>query len=273
MSNLKALSTRLKSVKNIQKITKSMKMVSASKYSRAERELQLARPHGEGTQTFFQRTELIKTEVKQVSDSTNLIIAVTSDKGLCGPVHTQISKAVKAELAKMPGKAKVICIGDKVRLQLQYTYPENISLVVNEIGRLPPNFLDASRIALFTNKHDISGGKIFYNKFESVVSYIVSHIPIFSENDVLNAPKSLMYDSLESDVLDSYLEFSLASKIYYCLKENACSEQASRMSAMDSASKNAGDMIHSLNLVYNRTRQAAITNELIEIISGAAALK
>jgi len=115
-------------------------------------------------------------------------------------------------------------------------------------------------------------GKLYYNQFKSVVSYQTSELPIFSQGAVDSAEKISLYDSLDADVLQSYMEYSLASMIYYCLKEGACSEQSSRMSAMDNSSKNAGEMIDKLTLTYNRTRQAVITGELIEIISGAAAL-
>jgi F-type H+-transporting ATPase subunit gamma len=116
-------------------------------------------------------------------------------------------------------------------------------------------------------------GKIVYNKFKSVVSYTTTEIPIFSINSISTAPKLTVYDSLDADVIQSYVEYSLSSLIYYTMKENACSEQSSRMTAMDGASKNAGEMIEKLSLTFNRTRQAVITRELIEIISGAAALK
>lgn len=273
MATLKIIATRLKSVTNIQKITKSMKMVSAAKFSRAERELKEARPQGEGAQTFFDRAEVSKSVIKSDIGTQNLLIAMTSDKGLCGAVHTQVSKTIKAELGNTPGQTQIICIGDKSRLLLQSSYANNIVLVVNNIGRLPPTFFDASRIAIEISKLDFLFGKIYYNKFKSIVSHSVSKIPFYSENVVLNAPKCVLYDSLDFEVLENYLEFTLAALMYYTFKENACSEQASRMSAMDNASKNAGDMINALTLKLNRTRQAAITRELIEIISGAAALE
>lgn len=273
MATLKIIATRLKSVTNIQKITKSMKMVSAAKFSRAEKELKGARPQGEGAQTFFDRAQVSKFEVKSETGAQKLLVAITSDKGLCGAVHTQVSKSIKTELGNTPGQTKIVCIGDKSRSLLQSMYANNIVLVVSNLGRLPPTFVDASRIAVTISKFDFSVGKIYYNKFKSIVSYSVTNIPLYSENAVLNAPKSVIYDSLESDVLESYLEFTLATLVYYTLKENACSEQASRMSAMDNASKNAGEMINALTLKLNRTRQAAITRELTEIISGAAALE
>ena len=135
-------------------------------------------------------------------------------------------------------------------------------------------FKDASAIAqaVLDSGYNFEGGKIVYNKFRSVVSYQTTTIPLYSLNQVSSASKLSIYDSLDSDVLQSYLEYSLTSLLYYTLKENACSEQSSRMTAMDNASKNAGEMIDKLSLTFNRTRQAVITRELIEIISGAAAL-
>lgn len=121
--------------------------------------------------------------------------------------------------------------------------------------------------------YEFTDGKIFYNRFRTVVSYQVSNLPLFSLKTVESAEKLPVYDSLDSDVIQSYLEFSLASMLFYTFKEGACAEQSSRMTAMDNASKNAGEMIDKLTLTFNRTRQAVITRELIEIISGAAALE
>lgn len=122
------------------------------------------------------------------------------------------------------------------------------------------------------SRYTYGSGKIIYNRFRSVVSYVVDQLPLFDKNSVVTAPKLSVYDSLDEEVIQSYLEFSLASLLFYSMKEGACSEQSSRMSAMDNASKNAGEMIDKLTLTFNRTRQAVITRELIEIISGAAAL-
>lgn len=137
-----------------------------------------------------------------------------------------------------------------------------------------PYFQDAARIAaaVLDAGFQYDAGKIVYNKFKSVVSYQTTELPIFSLATVNAAPKLSVYDSLDADVIQSYLEYSLASQLYYTMKENACSEQSSRMTAMDNASKNAGEMIDKLSLTFNRTRQAVITRELIEIISGASAL-
>lgn len=140
---------------------------------------------------------------------------------------------------------------------------------------MPPSFLDAAKLAneVMNLSYEYTDGKIIYNKFRSVVSYAVNDLPIYSSKSVETAPKLAVYDSLDSDVIQSYLEFSMASMLFYAMKESACSEQSSRMTAMDNASKNAGEMIDKLTLTFNRTCQAVITRELIEIISGAAALE
>lgn len=270
MATLKAISIRLKSVKNIQKITQSMKMVSAAKYTRAERELKQARPYGAGAKAFYD-----KAEVAPIGDvPQKLIVAVTSDRGLCGAVHTQVSRTVRQELAQDSANTKIVCVGDKSRAILQRLYGKNIIFVATEVGRKPPTFLDAAKLAnyILTSGYDFTSGKIFYNRFKSVVSYATSDLPLFSLKAIEAAPKLNVYDSLDADVLQSYMEYSLASLLFYAFREGACSEQSSRMTAMDSASKNAGEMIDKLTLTFNRTRQAVITRELIEIISGAAAL-
>lgn len=153
-------------------------------------------------------------------------------------------------------------------------FADKFVFVANEVGRLPPTFLDASKVAreIIQSGYDFTHGQIVYNKFKSVVSYACSSLPIFSLKSVEGSEKLAVYDSLDADVIQDYLEYSLASLIFYTMKESACSEQSSRMSAMDNASKNAGEMIDKLTLTFNRTRQAVITRELIEIISGAAAL-
>jgi len=271
MATLKSISLRLKSVKNIQKITQSMKMVSAAKYARAERELKLARPFGIGSQAFYEKAEVQAPEDEKAP---KIILAMTSDRGLCGAIHSSVGKLIKNDLTTQGDSSKVICVGDKSRALLQRLYGGNILMTAKEIGRTSPTFLDASRIAqaVLNCGYDYAGGKIVFNKFKSVVSYTTSQIPIFGAAQIAAAPKLTVYDSLDADVIQSYMEFSLASLLFYAMKENACSEQSSRMTAMDNASKNAGEMIDKLSLTFNRTRQAVITRELIEIISGAAAL-
>lgn len=214
---------------------------------------------------------------EEKQEKKRLLIAITSDRGLCGAVHTGIARQIRNDLSDEVNEAntKVICVGDKSRAILQRLYSKNIIFVANEVGRLPPTFIDASKVAMqvMNSGYDFTDGKIIYNKFKSVVSYNLSDMPIFSRAVVEGAQSLSVYDSLDADVIQNYLEFSLASLLFYAMKEGACSEQSSRMTAMDNASKNAGEMIDKLTLTFNRTRQSVITRELIEIISGASALE
>ncbi|XP_015517690.1 ATP synthase subunit gamma, mitochondrial [Neodiprion pinetum] len=273
MATLKSISLRLKSVKNIQKITQSMKMVSAAKYNRAERDLKQARPLGEGTKAFYEKAEIAAPE----GVPSKLVIAITSDRGLCGACHTGVARNIRDQLLANPAdkeNTKIICVGEKSRAVLARIFANNILFVASEVGRLPPTFTDASKLAaeILNSGYSFASGRIVYNKFKSVVSYGVADLPLYDKDSVATAPKLSIYDSLDDSVIQSYLEFSLASLLFYSMKEGACSEQSSRMTAMDNASKNAGEMIEKLTLTFNRTRQAVITRELIEIISGAAAL-
>lgn len=270
MATLKAIAIRLKSVKNIQKITQSMKMVSAAKFARAERELKPARPYGAGATAFYEKADVKAEESKP----TTLYVACSSDRGLCGAIHSTICKHIKAELADDSSNAAILCVGDKSRAQLSRTLAKNIIAQVGEVGRKPATFGDAGKIATFilNSGIDFGSGKFIYNKFRTVVSYDLTVIPFYTSTAIAAGEKIDVYDSLDADVIQSYMEYSMASLLFYALKEGATAEQSSRMTAMDSASKNAGEMIDKLTLTYNRTRQAVITGELIEIISGAAAV-
>lgn len=273
MATLKDIRMRLKSVKNIQKITQSMKMVSAAKYARADRDLRQARPYGEGTKAFYEVADIKPPEGKPKT----LIIAISSDRGLCGAIHSSVAKHIRTMMQEDPqlaDNARIICVGDKVRAILQRLFAQNIILSFSNFGKKPPIFDDAVQVAnsVLNSDYEFDRGILLYNRFKSVVSYATSEQPVFSLESVSNSEKITLYDSLDADVLRSYQEYSLASLIYYAMKENACSEQSARMTAMDSASKNAGEMIDKLTMTFNRTRQAVITKELIEIISGAAAL-
>ncbi|XP_021946538.2 LOW QUALITY PROTEIN: ATP synthase subunit gamma, mitochondrial-like [Folsomia candida] len=279
MATLKSISLRLKSTRNMQKITQSMKMVSAGKFARAERDLRGSRPFGEGAQAFYEKAEVAAPE-----DAKNMLfIAMSSDRGLCGGIHSSVAKNIKSQLqnSKNASDAKIICVGDKLRGQLYRLFGNNILLTCKELGRLPPQFGDAAKIAaaVLDTGFEFDAGGIIYNKFKTVVSYYyycltttTTELPIYSLQTVSAAPKLTVYDSLDADIIQCYLEYSLVAQLYYTMKENACSEQSARMTAMDNASKNAGDMIGKLELQFNRTRQAAITRELIEIISGASAI-
>merc|ERR1739844_220217 len=275
MATLKDISVRLKSVKNIQKIIKSMKMVSAAKFGRAERELRSARGFGEGASALYEKNEVKVEEQKEKPGE--LVVVLSSDRCLCGGIHTSLVKAVKAQMEENPNANKmIVAIGDKAKQLFQRTHSNNLLLSVSEVGKKPPVFPEASFVAqeVLDSGFQFDLGEMYYNFFRSVVSFKTSIKPIYSF-DALNAAAADSmnhYDDLDADVIKNYQEFSLASLLYYGMKEGACSEQSSRMTAMDAASKNAGEMIDKLTLTFNRTRQAVITRELIEIISGAAAL-
>merc|ERR1712025_381556 len=276
MPNLKLIAMRLKSVKNIQKITQSMKMVSAAKFAKAERDLKNARPLGIAAQQFYKSAE-ITSDNPQPKE---LLVAMTSDRGLAGAVHSNINKAIRAKFEEKIAagetldNVKILCVGDKSRAFFQRFFPKQILMVGSEIGRLPPTFNDAAKIAnaILTSGYEFDKGSLLFNYYKNVASNETTALPIYSQDVVSASEKVTVYDSLDADVVQSYMEYSLASLVYYCMKEGATSEQASRMSAMDNSSKNAGEMIDKLTITFNRTRQAVITGELIEIISGAAAL-
>ena len=197
-----------------------------------------------------------------------LYVAITSDRGLAGAVHSSICKNIRQTLhdkvaaGESLDNVKILCVGDKSRAFMQRFFPKQLIMVGSEIGRLPPTFNDAAKIAnaIMTCGHDFDSGKLLYNYYKSVVSYDTTAIPIYSQGEdslilysqrrsfysaevVSNAEKLTVYDSLDADVIQSYMEYSLASLVYYALKEGATSEQSSRMTAMDNSSKNAGKII------------------------------
>ncbi|OCT87218.1 uncharacterized protein LOC414720 isoform X1 [Xenopus laevis] len=273
MATLKDITRRLKSIKNIQKITKSMKMVAAAKYSRAERELKPARVYGTGSLALYEKAEIKAPEDKKK----HLLIGVSSDRGLCGAIHSNVAKAIKNEISSLSNAGKevmVVGIGDKLRGLLHRTHGGHLLITFKEVGRKPPSFGDASIVAseLLNCGYEFDQGSVVFNRFRSVISYKTEEKPFFSLDTVASSESISVYDDIDADVLRNYQEFTLANIIYYTLKESTTSEQSARMTAMDNASKNASEMIDKLTLTFNRTRQAVITKELIEIISGAAAL-
>ncbi|XP_006834598.1 PREDICTED: ATP synthase subunit gamma, mitochondrial-like [Chrysochloris asiatica] len=272
MATLKDITRRLKSIKNIQKITKCMKMVAAAKYARAERELKPARVYGVGSLALYEKADIKAPEGKKK----HLIIAVSSDRGLCGAIHCLVAKQIKSEVATLTAAGKevmLVGIGDKLRSILYRTHSDQFLVTFKEVGRKPPAFGDASVIALelLNSGYEFDEGSIIFNRFRSVISYKTDEKPLFSLSTIASAESMSVYDDIDADVLQNYQEYNLAN-IYYSLKESTTSEQSARMTAMDNASKNASEMIDKLTLTFNRTHQAVVTKELIEIISGAAAL-
>jgi len=271
-ATLKDVRLKLKSITNIQKITKTMQMVSAAKYARAERELQPARVYGGAAQALGEKAELESDETKP----NHLFIAISSDRGLCGGIHSGVAKGLKAVIDGMPDvNAKLVICGEKAKGILMRTHAPKILFSLSELGRKPPIFEEASFIAeqVLHSGFEFDVCKMYYNKFRSVVSYQLTPQDIYSLATLTTAETMLQYDDVDEDVLRNYQEFSTANLIFFGMKESACSEQSARMTAMDNATKNAGEMIQRLQIVYNRTRQAVITTELIEIISGCVALE
>ncbi|KAI8430482.1 hypothetical protein MSG28_000742 [Choristoneura fumiferana] len=222
--------------------------------------------------------EELPVDKEEAKTLKKIYIAVTSDRGLCGGVHSGVARRIRRQMAALPTESpvpKIVCIGDKSRAMLRRQYAASMLVSVKDIGRIAPVFADASTMAAAITEagytYDI--GEIFYNKFFSAVKYELSMVPFFNKTRIESAPNMNAFDDVDDDQLECYAEWTLAALLYYALKESAASEQSARMSAMDNATKNAGDMIRKLTLLFNRTRQAVITRELIEIISGAAALK
>ncbi|KFP10769.1 hypothetical protein Z169_05859, partial [Egretta garzetta] len=277
MATLKDITRRLKSIKNIQKITKSMKMVSAAKYARAERELKPARVYGTGALALYEKAEIKAPEDKKK----HLLIGVSSDRGLCGAIHTSIAKTLKNEITNLSNAGKevmVVGVGDKIRSLLQRKlcgiHGQLHLMELCEIQAPLKNLQTCKRVIaleLLNSGYEFDEGSVIYNRFRSVISYKTDEKPIFSLETVAGSESLSIYDDIDADVLRNYQEFTLANILYYSLKESTTSEQSARMTAMDNASKNASEMIDKLTLTFNRTRQAVITKELIEIISGAAA--
>ncbi|ESO09350.1 hypothetical protein HELRODRAFT_73507 [Helobdella robusta] len=217
-----------------------MKMVSAAKYAKAERELRPARAYGAGANAFYEKAEVTQDEKKP----NHLIIAMTSDRGLCGSAHSNIIRAIKAAVPlKPPGtNVKFVAIGDKARGMLARFFGQDLLMHFVDIGKKPPVFEDAAKISLEILKlgYEYDYGQLYFNIFKSVVAYNTKDLPIVNADNFSQAGKLNLYDSIDEEVLRSYREFSLVSRIFYALKESACSEQSQRMTAMDSATKNAG---------------------------------
>lgn len=296
MANLKDLKNRITSVASTQKITKAMKMVAASKLRRAQEAAEAARPYAERMENVLSG---LADSVKGVAgapkllvgtgaDKTHLVIVATSERGLCGGFNTSIVKAARLKIQELTsdGKTvKIICIGRKGFAQLQRIYGEKIIEVVDlsEVKNL--GFSDVSPIAdkvlgMF-DASEFDFVTLFYARFKSALTQIVTEqqlIPAaFEEKEGEAKGEGLQgsiyeYEPEEKEILSTLLPRNVAVQLFRALLENAASEQGARMTAMDSATRNAGDMIDRLTLQYNRTRQAAITRELIEIISGAEAL-
>ncbi|MGN6277196.1 MAG: F0F1 ATP synthase subunit gamma [Sphingomonas sp.] len=289
MASLKALKIRIGSVKSTQKITKAMKMVAAAKLRRAQEAAEAGRPYAERIEqvvaSLASRVTISDQTPKLLAgnghDAVHLLIVTTSERGLAGAFNSNIVRAArrKAEELIAQGKTvKILTVGKKGRV-LKRFYPKNIAGDI-EMGAIKyVSFADAQMVAdnvidrFEAGEFDVA--HLFYAKFQSaLVQEPVDRqvIPVPVDADAAKGVGAVEYEPDEETILADLLPRNLAVQIYRALLENAASEQGSRMTAMDNATRNAGDMINKLTIQYNRTRQAAITTELVEIISGAEAL-
>ncbi len=290
MPNLKDLKTRIASVKSTRKITKAMQMVAAAKLRRAQDAAEASRPYTErfnavlaGLTASVGGSDTAPRLLSGTgSDQTHLLVVMTAERGLCGGFNASIAKLAKLRAEKLKGEGKtvkILTVGKKGRESLKRDYGSlNVGHVdLSEVKRI--GYGDASGIAADVLKRFEAGefdvATIFYSKFQSVITQTPTAqqiIPATFEGGGTEASTLYDYEPGEEAILADLLPRGVATQIFAALLENGASEQGSRMSAMDNATRNAGEMIDKLTIQFNRTRQQVITNELIEIISGAEAL-
>ncbi len=294
MASLKELKNRIGSVKQTQKITSAMKLVAASKLKKAQEQAEAARPFAErmsGMLTNLAAGVADKSNAPKLlagsgDDKVHLLIVATADRGLCGGFNSSIARGARQKIAELEaaGKTvKILCIGRKGRDQLRRDHNEKVIETIDGVGKAKLSYEEAAAIALKIEQlyeaGDFDVCTIVYNQFKSAITQILTmkqlipvETPEEDEGDSSDVKAVYEFEPEEDVILEELLPRNLAVQIYGSLTENAASEQGARMSAMDNATRNAGEMINKLTLVYNRTRQAKITSELIEIISGAEAL-
>ena len=293
MANLKILKERISSVASTQKITSAMKMVAASKLRRAQEQAEAARPFSERMSQVMasvaggmpKSDDMPKLLAGTGKDDTYLIVLATSERGLCGGVNANLVSAARSKIQDLQGEGKkgsLLCIGKKGRDMLGRDFSNLIidTIDMSAIRRIA--FSDATpisdRVMSMFDAGDFDVCLMFYSHFKSVMEQIVTEhqlIPVAVADDGASALEDGgTYDAEpgEMEILADLLPRNLAIQVFHGLLENAASEQGARMTAMDSATRNASDMIDGLTLTYNRARQAAITTELIEIIAGAEAV-
>ena len=292
MPSLDYLKKRIKSVKSTQKITKAMKMVAAAKLRRAQESAEKGRPFSEKmnniilnlSNSLSDKDNASKFLVGTGKDTTHLCVVITADRGLCGGFNTNICRKAKNYFEKIlkEGKTlKIFTVGSKGYDQLKRMYGKCIVKKINFKGLKKITYKDAEDtgkiITKLFNELQFDVCKIFYNRFKNVITQIPQEqqiIPIEKEKNQ-EAKKSDNYyefEPEENEILNDLLPRNISTQIFKAFLENAASEQGSRMTAMDNATRNAGDLVDKLTINYNRSRQAAITKELIEIISGAESL-
>jgi F-type H+-transporting ATPase subunit gamma len=290
MANLKDLKNRITSVTSTRKITKAMQMVAAAKLRRAQESAEAARPCGErmdGVLGNLARSVASSANAPKLlagtgADQTHLLIVATAERGLCGGFNSSIAKLARVHAQKLEAEGKtvkILTIGKKGREQLKRDYSDKFISHVDQSALKRIGYADAQGVAEDVlarfNAGEFDVATVFFNRFQSVISQIPTAQQLIPAvfDDAADAPAvSYEYEPDEEEILADLLPRNLAVQLFRSMLENGASEQGARMSAMDNATRNAGDMIDKLTIQYNRSRQAAITNELIEIISGAEAL-
>jgi len=290
MPSLDDLKKRIKSVKSTQKITKAMKMVAAAKLRRAQESAEKGRPFSEKmnnvilnlSSSISDKDSASKFLVGTGKDTTHLCVVITADRGLCGGFNTNICRKAKNYFEKILKEGKILkifTVGSKGHDQLKRMYGKYIIEKMNFKGLKKITYKEAEDtgkiiIKLFKeSQFDVC--KIFYNKFKNVITQIPQEqqiVPIEKQKEVKMSDNFYEFEPEENEILNDLLPRNISTQIFKAFLENAASEQGSRMTAMDNATRNAGDLVDKLTITYNRSRQAAITKELIEIISGADTL-
>jgi len=291
MASLDDLRKRIVSVKSTQKITKAMKMVAAAKLRKAQESAERGRPYSEKMQNIILNlTESIsdlsnapKLLVGTGKEQTHLCVVMTSDRGLCGGFNTNICRLAKNYFLKVLKEEKIlkiITIGSKGHDQLKREYGKYIVQKLSFKDKKKISFNEANDVGkiiidLF-DKNEFDKCVLFYNNFKNVMTQIPQAQQIIPAEKKENSKESnevfYEFEPDEDEILEDLLPKNISTQVFKAFLENSASEQGSRMTAMDSATRNAGDLVKSLTIVYNRSRQAAITKELIEIISGAESL-
>lgn len=247
-----------------------MKVVASTRLGKAQRAMAISRVYGSAQEEVFNKAETATPE----EPKKRLLVVLSSDKGLCGSIHSQLARATRRHIKDREETTDLVAVGEKIKAQLSRTHPGNMALSVSNIGKEAPTFNEAALIAEEISQlgEGYDEVEIMYNKFVSGMSFEPTILPAFSQEAIESSPKLGSYE-IEDEVTQSLSEFSLANYILWGLAEGHASEISARRNAMDNASKNANDMIGKFTVLYNRTRQAVITNELVDIITGASSLE
>ncbi|KAG0227962.1 atp3 gamma subunit of the F1 sector of mitochondrial F1F0 ATP synthase [Actinomortierella wolfii] len=269
MGTLREIQVRLNAIKSTGKVTKSMKMIASSKVPKAQKAMETARVYGSSSARIFENTKTAPAEGSQ-----DVYIVTSSDRGLCGGIHSSVAKAARRQLETAPAASQqVIVLGDKSKTQMSRTHKENITLSFNQIGKAIPTFAEAAAVAdtIKASGVKFDNAIIYYNHFKSVIAYEATPLPTYS-TEALKAAEGFTAYEVDEEILENYNEFLFANNLYWGLVEGHASEMSAKRTAMENATKNAGEMVDRLTMIYNRSRQAAITSELVDIITGASAL-